>query len=531
MSHPPLQQPSLQPFHIAIIGAGIAGLTLAIGLHRQNTNISFTIYERAPTLSASAGAGIGLSPNAEQAMQLLAPEVHEAYERVANPNGEDWFQWVDGTTDELLFKLFVGKGCFRGCKRADFLDELMKCLPEDKVKFGKCLRTVREAVDDEMGEAEGEGGVVLEFEDGSCAAADAVIGCDGIHSPLRSHLFASEDHHDNDNGDREVRSAYAATYSHKAAFRALIPMDEALAKLGPQKCSTRYMYNGPGAHIITYPVSQNTALNTLVVVTDPEDWDKMMDSVSSSSSRDSSSDLTPPYSLPLHDSIPRTQQTKQPGHTRRHKHTRPATRTECLAALASFHPSVRAIAELLPPQLEKWAIFDMHEHLAPRYHSSHPLIVLAGDAAHAAGPHLGAAAGFGIEDACLLASLLKRAEELRTSSGGGSGNGDLPPSPPYDDDIKGHKMDVDGKAGQRLSKTACLQALFEVYTRERMERTQWLVQHTREIVDLFEWKDEEVARDPTKFGQEVTWRFHKVWYFDIEEMLARASRNFGEKVR
>lgn len=179
------QPPSPGPFHIAIIGAGITGLTLAIGLYVQSQNsttsnandhaISFTVYERAPTLSASAGAGIGLSPNAERAMQLLAPQVHEAYERVANPNGEDWFQWVDGMTDELLFKLHMGKGCFRGCKRAEFLEELVGCLPREKVKFGKCLREVRSATSkgEVGGGGEEDGGVILEFEDGSCEAADA----------------------------------------------------------------------------------------------------------------------------------------------------------------------------------------------------------------------------------------------------------------------------------------------------------------------------------------------------------------------
>lgn len=180
----PQQQPPppLRPFHLAIIGAGITGLTLAIGLHVQSQTtsskanasaISFTVYERAPTLSASAGAGIGLSPNAERAMQLIAPQVHQAYELVANPNGEDWFQWVDGTTGELLFKLHMGKGCFRGCKRAEFLEELVGCLPRDKVKFGKCLSGVRSATGEEIGGGAEEEGVILEFEDGSCEVADA----------------------------------------------------------------------------------------------------------------------------------------------------------------------------------------------------------------------------------------------------------------------------------------------------------------------------------------------------------------------
>lgn len=152
---------------IAIIGAGITGLALAAGLHARN--IPYTVYERASRGShGSGGAGIGLSPNAEAAMGLLSPLVREAYEKVANPNGEDYFQWVDGLSREVYFKLFVGEGCFRGCRRADLLDEMMKILPEEKVVFGKALREVRGR--EEGGEG---GGVRLLFEDGTEEVADA----------------------------------------------------------------------------------------------------------------------------------------------------------------------------------------------------------------------------------------------------------------------------------------------------------------------------------------------------------------------
>lgn len=150
------------PLHIAIIGAGVTGLCLGIGLLARN--VPFTIYERASGIQ-EVGAGIGLSPNAEWAMKMLTPKVHAAYEKVANPNGEDYFQWVNGETKELIFKLFVGEGCFRGCRRSDFLEELVKCLPRERVKFGMMVEDVRE-------EEEG-GGVLLKLADGSEEVADA----------------------------------------------------------------------------------------------------------------------------------------------------------------------------------------------------------------------------------------------------------------------------------------------------------------------------------------------------------------------
>lgn len=151
--------------HIAIVGAGITGLSLAAGLHARG--VPFTVYERASSRGAhgAGGAGIGLSPNAERAMGRLAPGVRRAYERVANPNGEDYFQWVDGLTREVVFRLFVGEGCFRGCRRADLVEELMGCVPGERVRYGRALRGV-------AGRDGGEG-VRLLFEDGSEEVADA----------------------------------------------------------------------------------------------------------------------------------------------------------------------------------------------------------------------------------------------------------------------------------------------------------------------------------------------------------------------
>lgn len=56
-----------KPFHIAIVGGGIGGLTTAIGLLRQG--ISFTVYESAPAF-AEIGAG-GKSSQLESTSRLL----------------------------------------------------------------------------------------------------------------------------------------------------------------------------------------------------------------------------------------------------------------------------------------------------------------------------------------------------------------------------------------------------------------------------------------------------------------------------
>lgn len=64
---------------IAILGAGIGGLGLAIGLLKQN--VSYTIYESAKEFSV-VGSGVGLGPNANSAMKMLDPRFLELYDGI-----------------------------------------------------------------------------------------------------------------------------------------------------------------------------------------------------------------------------------------------------------------------------------------------------------------------------------------------------------------------------------------------------------------------------------------------------------------
>lgn len=233
---PPSQGPP--PFHVAIIGGGITGINLALGLRARG--VPFTLYERAPAFG-EIGAGIGFSPNAEVAMNLLSPEILSAFKRVANPNGEDWFQFADGYSggDGLMYKLYVGEEGFQGCRRSDILEEWARLLPEEGVvKFGRKVVSATEL---------GEGGVELLFKGGEREMASVVVACDGIRSRVRAGLFPGS----------------PATFTGKECYRALVPMESAVEAIGEKKAGTRWMYLGREGHVITYPVGGNTLLNVV----------------------------------------------------------------------------------------------------------------------------------------------------------------------------------------------------------------------------------------------------------------------------
>jgi salicylate hydroxylase len=147
-------------------------------------------------------------------------------------------------------------------------------------------------------------------------------------------------------------------------------MDRAEVALGHYRTSTRFMYLGQDAHVLTFPVANGAMMNVVAFVTDPNPW---------------------------------------PGEEG--EFTAPATKSEAMQAFAASGPTVRMILSLLPEELDKWAIFDMYNHPVPSFAKGRAC--LAGDAAHAASPHHGAGAGCGIEDSLALAELLSKVNNDR----------------------------------------------------------------------------------------------------------------------
>ncbi|KAF3766612.1 putative salicylate hydroxylase [Cryphonectria parasitica EP155] len=409
---------------VAIVGGGITGLSLAVGLLYRNVNV--TIYERASGIR-EIGAGIGFTPNAERAMKILEPRVLQHFRQIAVQNGDDWFRYVNGLSSgngegsrqhqDVMFKIHLGERGFEGCRRSDFVKGLVDMLPPEMIKFGRDLASLKD-------EPVGAGKVRLCFRDGSVADADV--------------------------------GQYEASYTHKFAFRGLVPMDIARATLGEDKTTTRIMYLGPDAHTLTFPVADGKILNVVSFVTDPEPWDSGADG---------------------------------------ERFVKPAHRDEAIQAFSGFTSDVRNLMSLLPKDLEKWAIFDMYENPVPTYSTGH--VCLAGDAAHASSPHHGAGAGCGIEDALLLAEILA--------------------------------MSASRSVGRDSTSGGIVGAL-AVYNDARYQRSQWIVQTSRQVGEMYEWQHPEIGRDKEKFGKDFEWRCRTIWNFDIDRMVASALEMLDNKL-
>ncbi|KAI1775066.1 hypothetical protein F4818DRAFT_59993 [Hypoxylon cercidicola] len=348
---------------VAVVGGGIVGLITALGLLKRN--IPVKIYEQASSFR-EIGAGVAFTANAMRCMALIDPVIVDAVNAVATQNGQegappndylryhDGYHWdpndIEGSDDKLLGLLYSGYKGFQGCHRASLLDELVKYVPSHAVEFRKRYTACKDRGPNEK--------LLLEFSDGTTAEADLVIGCDGIKSKIRQLVLGPEN------------PASYPGFSHKVAYRALIPMERVEPVIGAFKCYNQHMHTGPRAHILHFPVSAGKLLNFVAFARAPEDW-------------------------PLGD----------PNGVR--NMTRPATRDEVAAAFRGWGPTVTNLIALLPDRLDKWAIFDTYDHPAPTFVRGR--VCLAGDAAHASAPHHGAGAGIGVEDALALCALLERA--------------------------------------------------------------------------------------------------------------------------
>ena len=163
--------------NIAIIGAGIGGLTLAIALQRKN--IPITVYEAAPQIQP-LGAGLGLAANAVNAFFDIG--IGEAVLRagkvlkVLRIRDEKGAILSETDSEKITAKLGVVNNFT--IHRADLHDVLLRQLAPGTAVLNKRLTDF-----DVHGEA-----IRLRFSDNSQVEADYVIACDGIHSVVRKKL-------------------------------------------------------------------------------------------------------------------------------------------------------------------------------------------------------------------------------------------------------------------------------------------------------------------------------------------------------
>jgi salicylate hydroxylase len=222
--------------NVAIVGAGIGGLTAAIALRRHGVNVA--VYEKAHELK-ELGAGVTIGANGARVYDSLG--LRDSLDAIAGKiSTMTWKTWRNESLPGYRPRYPLEQTY--PVHRAEFQNMLLAALPPGVVHLGcACMAAVEDI-----------GGARIDFDDGSQARADVLIGADGIHSVIRTVVGAQT----------------GPVSDGIMAYRGLIPA----ARLdGIYDMGTWSMWVGPGQSFLTYPVSAGALLNVVGLV--PTDLD------------------------------------------------------------------------------------------------------------------------------------------------------------------------------------------------------------------------------------------------------------------
>ncbi len=228
---------------VAIVGAGIGGLTAALALARVGFDV--TVFEQTASVAAF-GAGVQLSPNATAVLSRFG--LLDAVRRRAVAPSEVLIR--RGRDGVALAHIPLAEGRFATpflvVLRADLQDVLAEAVRQDgaiTLRFDKRVTTFTEDAD---------GVRVLVVGQPSAGELFAgLVGADGIRSGVRRHLAG--------------RAPDDAVSAGRSAWRSLIASD---AAPGDARHHRSNLWLGAKAHLVHYPVDSGRTINVVAIVDD-----------------------------------------------------------------------------------------------------------------------------------------------------------------------------------------------------------------------------------------------------------------------
>ena len=225
----------MKNLNIAVVGAGIGGLSAALALLRGGHRV--TVLEQAPQLG-EVGAGLSLSPTAAHALNSLG--LHQTLEDKAYKPEDQCIRhfrdarplsWVN--RGQSLIEQYGER--YYLIHRADLHNALadgVRAASPDAISLNKrCVSAEQNAK-----------GVTIHCDDGSEHFCDVLVGADGSRSAVRQSAFG----------------AMEPQYTGYIAWRGLVPMEKVPpAILNPPSG----VFVGPQRMVNRYPVQNGKMLN------------------------------------------------------------------------------------------------------------------------------------------------------------------------------------------------------------------------------------------------------------------------------
>ena len=238
---------------IAIIGAGIAGLTLA-NLIKKNSEHEFMLYEKQESLSLDEGYGIQLSTNSTKILNLIGFDKIDN-KKIFHPIGVDFYNIQNKKICDLNLSQFNSeKNKYTTLQRSTLIEFLKDDVYTQHLRFGKKIKEVSEI----------KGKVLIKFDDNTNDLVDLVVGADGIFSNTRTFF---------------ERKKNEPKFKKAVAVRTILKSKSELG-IDDEKIS---LMMGKNCHVVIYPVNKNKELNFVCIVRhkryDPDDIKSVINKV------------------------------------------------------------------------------------------------------------------------------------------------------------------------------------------------------------------------------------------------------------
>ncbi len=238
---------------IAIIGSGIAGLTLANFLYKDKSH-DFMVYEKNESLPLDEGYGIQMSTNIIKILNKINfSKINN--EKIYHPKGIDIYNIQNKKICDLdLIQFNSNEIKYTTLQRSTLIEFLKDDIYTQHIRFGKRIKEVSEL----------KGKVLVKFDDNTNDLVDYVIGADGIFSNTRTFFEKKKN---------------KPVFKNAIAIRAIIKSTTGL-NIDQSKIN---LMMGKNCHLVIYPINKNKELNLVCVVRhskyDPDDIKSVLDKV------------------------------------------------------------------------------------------------------------------------------------------------------------------------------------------------------------------------------------------------------------
>ena len=221
---------------LAIIGAGIAGLTLA-NFIKKHSDHDFMVYEREESLSLDEGYGIQLATNSIKILNEI--DFNKiSNEKKFNPSFLDFYDIQNKKICDLnLTKFNTSETKYTTLQRSTLIEYLKEDIYTQHLRFGKKIKEVSELKEK----------ILIKFDDNTNDLVDYVIAADGIFSNTRSFFEKKKN---------------TPKFKKALAVRVILKSKSEL-NISEQNIS---LMMGGNTHIVFYPINKKKELNMVCII-------------------------------------------------------------------------------------------------------------------------------------------------------------------------------------------------------------------------------------------------------------------------